>query len=493
MIEELWIYPPLASARMGSSPTPCGNFTWGPSDTSPGGTGKTTLVPLESLELDADGQTRAVRAGDELIFKDRDADGTWRFRPVCPYFELHGRWNVAGDVEEGPITPAVLAKFDLTTADVRWTIKLANLKAYQFTLDDADRVECMLELQGDTTARVALEAISPSGEPPRRLIPGGLSIPVGSVQLSKPTAEFPELRMRFHPPTGLVYGPSDLLERIAAHPQPGEWRAFDLPDRLILNPDAAWPNYVFGELLGSPAILDDFRKTPRGIHATFPGVRSQSLGLVDEVTDGIIICKIGDVQGRARVAVGPPDFAPDRRHPVSMQDGLADRVDRATIRAGLPMDELEELVRDIFERALETSDAMNKDTELDRLHGGRDAQERLRRANGDRDQPAVATIWPTRDEVASTAHRADALPVSFAGRRKHKRYVAVEYLRDRLREDPALLEKWIRRPRDGFQDFDRRMPPLMRGSHGGPMNVTQRQYEMLTAWVAALRTEGLIG
>ena len=74
------------------------------------------------------------------------------------------------------------------------------------------------------------------------------------------------------------------------------------------------------------------------------------------------------------------------------------------------MEELDDLVRDLFERALETSDAMNKDAELDRLHSVTQSNEtRLRRATGDRDQPAIATIWPTRDEYAPADHRADAL------------------------------------------------------------------------------------
>lgn len=492
MIDELWIVPPLASARLGSSTTPCSNFAWGPSDASPGGSGKTTLTPLESLELAANGEVSLVPASSELIFKDQDADGTWRFRPVCPYFELHGRWQDGGVVVDGAITEAVLAKFGLTLADVRWTVSVANLKAYQFTLADADRVDCHVELTGDNGTRTPLNASSTHGEASRRLIPDGVTVPVGAIQLSKPTGDFPELRLRFYPPAGLVYGPADLLARIAADPAPGEWAGFDLPGRLILNPDAAWPQYVFGAPVGSPAIPNDNRKVPSGIHALFIESTGQSLGLLDDITDGIITCSVGGQTANARVAVGPPDFAPDRRHPVSIQDGLADRVDRAAIRAGIPMDELDDLVRDVFERALETSDAMNKDAELDRLHGNRPLERRLRRAGADRDQPAIATIWPTKDEVAGTAHRADALPVSFAGQRKHRRYVAIEYLRDRLREDPALLEKWIRMPRDGFQDFDRRMPPLMRGSHGGPMNVTQRQYEMLTLWVAELRNQGLI-
>lgn len=492
MIEELWILPPLASARLGSSSIPCENFCWGPSDTSPGGSGKTTLVPLESLELTTDGEVTVIPASREIVFKDKAADGTWHFRPVCPFFEVHGCWLVDGKVEEGPITEAVLASAGLTLADVHWTVELANLKAYQFTLDDADRVECIVELSGDDTKRTPLLAASLKGEVSKRLIPDGVTIPVGEIQLSKPTPDFPELRLRFYPPAGLVYGPTDLIERIAKDPQPGEWQSFDLSGRLVLNPRATWPSYVFQTPVGSPAIPRDNRKVPSGIHALFESNR-QTLGLLDDVTDGIITCSIGGVRANARVAVGPPDFAPDRRHPVSFQDGLVDRIDRAAIRAGISLEELDDLVRDLFERALETSDAMNKDTELDRRMGSRRPEERLPRAGADRDQPAIATTWPTRDEIAPTAHRVDALPVSFAGRRKHRRYVAVEYLRDRLREDPELLQKWIRKPRDEFQDYDRRMPPFMRGSHGGPMNVTQRQYEMLTAWVAGLRSEGLIG
>lgn len=445
------------------------------------------------MELAADGAVAVVPRGNEVVFKDRDADGTWRFRPVCPFFEVHGRWLVDGQIEEGPITPEILARLSLSVADVRWRVRLANLKAYQFTLDDADRVECFVELTGDETRKIPLNATSERGEAQNRLLPDKVSIPVGAVQLAKPSSAFPELRLRFYPPAGLVYGPSDLVERIEADPQPGEWRGFNLPGRLILNPMSAWANYVFGDPVGSPAIPNDNRKVPSGIHALFSESTGQSLGLLDDTTDGVISCEIGNVEAMARVAVGPPDFAPDRRHPVSFQDGLVDRVDRAAIRAGLSLPELDELVRDLFERALETSDAMNKDTELDRLHGDRPAEQRLRRAGADRDQPAIATIWPTKNEVAPATHRVDALPVSFAGRRRHQRYVAIEYLRDRLREDPALLETWIRKPRDSFQDFDRRMPPLMRGSHGGPMNVTQRQYEMLTAWVRALRVEGLIG
>jgi hypothetical protein len=98
----------------------------------------------------------------------------------------------------------------------------------------------------------------------------------------------------------------------------------------------AWPNYVFGSSVGLPTIPDDNRKVPSGIHALFGESTGQSLGLLDDVTDGIINCSIGAKTASARIAVGPPDFQPGRRHPVSIQDGLVDRIDRAAIRPAFP-------------------------------------------------------------------------------------------------------------------------------------------------------------
>jgi len=52
---------------------------------------------------------------------------------------------------------------------------------------------------------------------------------------------------------------------------------------------------------------------------------------------------------------------------VSLQDGLADRMLRDEVRDdSIDDDELEAIVADIFERALETSDLMNKDAQNDR-------------------------------------------------------------------------------------------------------------------------------
>ena len=103
MLLSLQILPPLAFARVGRSPTPCPAFSWAPTDTSPGGTGKTSLEIEESFELDAAGTIKATRPNN-IDFKD--ADGA--FRPVCPFFELHGTWELGGTEHSGPITSQVL-------------------------------------------------------------------------------------------------------------------------------------------------------------------------------------------------------------------------------------------------------------------------------------------------------------------------------------------------------------------------------------------------
>ncbi|MGH3927234.1 MAG: hypothetical protein ACRDTT_30935, partial [Pseudonocardiaceae bacterium] len=126
MITRLLLYPPLAYGRLGPSPTPCDNYSWGPSDLSPRGTGKTTIRPEETLDVAPDG-TVTVRIPSEVQFKD--ADG---FRPVCPFFELHADWTTQDGTDSGPLTPDVLAAAGLDLADLRWKVTVAHLKAFHY-------------------------------------------------------------------------------------------------------------------------------------------------------------------------------------------------------------------------------------------------------------------------------------------------------------------------------------------------------------------------
>jgi len=213
MIKRIWLYPPLAFARVGSSPTPCENFYWGPDQLTPGGSARTRIVPAETLTVDDKGIVSAHEPKREIVFRDEHG-----FRPVCPFFELHAEWEKDGATEEGPVTPELLDQFGLSETDVNWQVDVVNLKAFHFTGSSGDRVEASVPVPGGCFTRQRLEGRSPEVEKP--LILAGKRIPMGSVQATRPDGDFPELRLRFTPPSGKVYAANNIHERLAALPQP---------------------------------------------------------------------------------------------------------------------------------------------------------------------------------------------------------------------------------------------------------------------------------
>lgn len=460
MIQRLWLYPPLAFARLGPSKTPCDSFCWGPNDTRPRGTGKTTIQPSETLSVAPDGSVTAS-VPDTIMFKD--ADG---FKPVCPFFELHGVWELDGQEQDGPVTPEVLAAFGLTAADLRWRVEVANLKPFHYTLRADDRVAASVDLSGDVTQVQALAATAPPGTA-QPLLPPGAQLPLGHVQLTRPTPGFPEFRLRFTPAAGVVYGPTNLPDRSSVFVLPAE--------RRILNPDAPWCGF---RLAG-----DDPRTNPGGLFASDD--EGVSLGLVDDVCDGLVHCWLPGVeQASARIVVGPPDYAPDRRPFTSLADGLADRVTRHEVADPAYVEDFaltSREVRDFFERVLETMDNVNVDAQNDRA---RLENASIARALGLQPETAADKAFPRLESLADRP-----LPLTEQGRQRHRRFVALEALEDLLRERPGLIQAWIREPLTGERYYDRRMPAVMRGSDRMPMHVTRRQYDLLVAWVRRLRRD----
>ncbi|MFI8104442.1 hypothetical protein [Streptomyces sp. NPDC086023] len=444
MIDKLWLQPPLAFARLGPSRTPCDNYRWGPSDLSPRGSGKTTVVPEPTLDLAADG-TLTERMPQKVRFKD--AEG---WRPVCPYFEVHGSWTVGGERRTGPVTEQVLAEFGLGLADVRWEVTVANLKPHHMTQAEGDRITARVAVRGDDHQRHRLDGVSPQTEP-QPLVPAGRSVPLGAVQVPAPDAALPELRLRFTPGAGVVYGPEGL-------PQPPNGRYRVPPERLFLNRNAEWPKFRMNST--------DPRTVPRGL---FAGAENsgQSVGLVDDVCDGLVTVTLpGGLSATARVVACPPVFSPDRRPFVSIADGLTDRVGRGEVRRPGYTDDPRTApeIRDLFERILETAGNVNLDAMND-LFG------------------ALAPVEPL-----------DGMPLGLtdSGRRRHRRLVALEMLEDLLRERPALITDRVREPSGDPRytdrsEFTEQMPPAMRAADGAALHLTHRQYDLLVAWARSLR------
>jgi hypothetical protein len=460
MIQKLWLYPPLAFARFGPSETPCDSFYWGPNDLRPRGTGKTIIQPAETLHVSVDG-TITSSMPTEIKFKD--AAG---FKPVCPFFELHGEWATEEGTVSGPITPQVLAKFGLTAHNLKWKVEVANLKPFHYTLVPGDRIVATIELTGDMTERQMLFGVSlPDTEQP--LVPLGEHLPLGSVQLTKSTDQFPEFRLRFTPAAGWVYGPTNLSQRS---------REFVLPpDHLILNAEAAWCRFV--------PVGDDFRTNPGGLYAADDN--GVSLGLVDDVCDGVIICSLNGVPAAlARIVVGPPTYASDRRPFTSLADGLTDRVRRHDVRDPAYVEDMEMTtfeVRDLMERIFETVGLINIDAQNDRA---RRENRAIAMEQGLPPNAAEDKAFPRMEPVLGRP-----LPLTEVGRQRHHRFVPMEVFEDILRERPDLVEKIIREPMTGDRYYDQRMPAVMRGSDRHPMHITRRQYDLLMAWVRRLRRD----
>jgi hypothetical protein len=502
MLKQIWLTPPLAFARVGGSPTPCAAFRWSANDLTPDGSGQTTLQLDETIELDVDGVPRDVTP-DRIIF--RDAKG---IRPVCPFFELNGKWTHGGREHSGPVTKRVLDQLSINLGDITWNVHCAQLKAFHYTYDDADRIDALLQLKGNDTQRHSLQGRSPV-KAKQPLVPKGANVPLGEVQLAQPTAEFPEFRLRFYAPAGLIYGPTNIKERIrkadfsiAAN---REWKRLLLPpERAILNPRSSWATFVLERSKLGPFLGLDARNYPAGLFAFLlvgpnaDNAESHALGVVDDVSDGVITCMVRSgkrtLSAIARVVVGPPDFGPTSRPPISLADGLADRTDRNAVRASSSwtLDELRDIVGDIFERAFETSDLVHKDYQNSRCHGENDGTlaDLGRTSSWDRED-VDKMLWKdiTADDAPVREGRASPFQLSEGGERKHRRYNAIEYLEMRFRENPDLFQTWIRKPLDPNPYFDTRMPALMRGSDTRPWHLTRRQWELVRLWIEKLTSE----
>lgn len=497
MLREIWLAPPLAFARVGPSSTPCPAFDWVPAVPSPHvPSTPTALRPAETLDVASNG-TITSRTPAELVL--RDAEG---IRPVCPFFELHGRWGEDGAECSGPITSAVLVKLGLSLADIEWIVHVANIKAFHYTYDEGDRIDARVRISGDDTRRHQLLGVSPS-DARTPLARDTAPLPMGAVHVCRADDAFPEVRLRFYAPAGHVYGPTDLklrVEELAASDnsqasENAEWQGFQLPDeQCILNPEAQWLTYDLDRYDLGPLGPGDVRNIPggllsSGVYGTPTALVRRAFGLVDDVGDGVIACRVGALMARARIVVGPPDFAPANRTVVSIAENLVDREDRAGPRSGeWSQEELGALAHDILERAFETSSQMNKDYQNFRSRRTNELTQRsLSWTSVYDDDQVSALLWPGPDRAQIADGRGAALELSAQGSRVHRRNATLEYLEDRFRESPELLDRWIRRPMDPNPFFDRRMPALMRGSDGRPLHLTRRQWEILHAWVRSLR------
>jgi len=305
------------------------------------------LLPAETLIVDPTTGAITGKVGPNGVDTIRFRDDEGRIKPVCPFFEVWAQFVTDGDLL--PLTQEHLAQLGLSPTDVRWSVAAANLKPFRRTGDPNDRVLAAMAPFADHDAKPLVGECA-NFKP-------GKSIKFGSVRYIQPTAEFPQIRARFTPAAGKVFGPrsadpltnDDVYGGYTSEPSPvGGFRG-------------AWDRYWIGKP-GLPPVT-----APGDIfQGEEVGDTKLSNGYFDDTCDGILSVSISlggkSLEAHARFASAVPDFAPDSLPVRSIADDIEQMAlgpDVPKPRSDLEKAELLADVQDILRRGMETVQQMN--------------------------------------------------------------------------------------------------------------------------------------
>jgi len=541
-ILDVQFRPPLAFARLGGSATPLENFEWR-DDPTIHGAARTVIEPAVTLEVAPDGSALPYRP---LLLKFRDGEA---LRPVAPFFELWARTVfsaddlknaaiTAGAIQAGirpepqqpvlvPLTSVLLESAGGSAAGILYTVHVANRKAARRTGDPANSFEAFVQVSGDDYGRRELLAITlprPNQEP---LVLPGHPIPLGWFQVVRAVrsiavgVDLDVLRVRFTPGRGEVYGPPSAIE--ARDEATGRLFRIVPPANRILNEKASWLRYDASyTTYQNPEPSDTYDGSDQDDEVCW--------GVVDDTCDGTIEAEVV-IAGRrllavCRVATGPPDYAPDRRHFLSLADDLADRdrepLSEDEIRRTAPQTLAE--VADLFQRVFETAGLINLDGNrsraLDEDQSILDAPDRRRgqlpytdaRSMTAEDRPYSSVKV---DALIPPPDAAEPLPYSKLVPLAHESLAQTDELLDFLSTHPHRVGVLLRPPFGAFAELeesvasgdmpnpelrdprlerdlahDMRMPPYMRDEIPGALSLTRRQYLEVMRYVAVLADRG---
>jgi hypothetical protein len=322
-IVEIRILPPLAIGRLGSSATPLENYTMEIANP----VGYRSLVPASTLVVDPVTGT-VLSATEQASVSFRDAEGN--IKPVCPFLEVWMLLDGANTLT--PLTLQALKSLDADETSVSWSVEVGNVKAFRRTGDPNDKITASVAAFNDHGIKT-LAGLCANFKPRK-------SLPFGSVRYLKPTAAFPQIRLRFTPASGKVYGPR------AGDP--------NIADDVYDATRGSWAKFSDNE--SNPPSSRPPSTEPGGIYANVGGV---SRGYLDDECDGMVQVQV-TLKGKtltavARITCGPPNFAPDGLPIRTVADELEQIELGPSVSGPVPMAEVGSIVR----RALETVRLMN--------------------------------------------------------------------------------------------------------------------------------------
>jgi hypothetical protein len=432
VIRELRVLPPLAIARFGAAATPLDNYEAMVDPERP--LGYRVLQPAQTLEVDIDsGEIVRSFVPERLSFTDNG-----KVRPVAPFLEV---WALTDGGQLEPLTTELLAGEGASSTDLRWRVQVANHKVFRRTGDERDKVDADSGEFSDHT---------------RRPLAGGCvnfwrgrTIPFGHVQYIRPTQAHPEIRLRFTPAAGFVYGASSApppegpptdpnLQAIVYDASPGRGRWLNYRDA---GPATTAPGFIYAQ-----------------------DAERRSLGYLDDGCDGLVrvMLTVGDqtLSAYGRVGAGPPTYAPDALPVRTVADELEQALFGPTVSSAEATPETAlERVEEIIRRAFETIRLMNTAAMNSSGMVFHDA------GRGRRQDPIMA---PSLVDTIALENLHQSLLVA-------------------LRSGTAPWFADVLRDYDEIGDLSdrgrRKMPAMMRGADGQHLTLTRRQIDLIRTLV----------
>ena len=445
-IRTLRILPPLAIGRVGSAEEPMDNYTLADPDPSePLGYRTIQAAPTFRVNRD-DGSIESAETPPTIVFKEGG-----KIRPVAPFLEVFA--DTGNELRA------------LTAADVErvsWSVEVKNRKVVRRTGDDLDVVSASVvfddheshELQGRCEHFVADKFVS-----------------FGHVRYIRPNHDFPQIRLRFTPAKGLIYGPVgggrhgfkiDEERQVYDPSTGGIWVGFDAAkmEKLKGFYNETVPPSLFAINPPAPSWLFDNKAISRGY--------------LDDVCDGFVSVTVVLKGGRAlppakaRIVAAPPALAPDSMFVRTLADDLDQVVNGPTVRLGdEPASVTQARALDIVRRAYETVRFMNVVV----MNG-----------NDYRGRPALSLDSMPQEEAADTERAirpvmAPATVDTFAIMTLHQQaYAAIQS------GAAPWFVRLLRQP-DEAADFTdrgrRKMPALMCGADNNYLALTWRQIDTI--------------
>jgi hypothetical protein len=350
-IKQLRILPPFAIGRLGSASEPMDNYTFdldlNPSDPL----GYRELKAQPTLIVDENsGEIKEQRIPPRLEFKHGG-----RIRPVAPFLEVYAITDTDETLQ--PLTTALLKEHELNEHSISWRVTVSNRKIARRTDDEADLVRAQTKWFSDhhchTLAGKCANFISPEA-----------SVNFGRVRFIRPNQNYPEIRLRFTPAEGLIYGPSPSGDDASSQETDPDLYQID-EDRAIYDGKKPW----FG--LGSPENPTKNQTLPPSLFAINPPAPSWlfdnvaiSRGYFDDACDGFVEVQLTLKDGRtlaakARICAAPPAMAPDSLFVRTLADDLEQVINGPDVAPNEDPEVTRKRALDIIRRAYETVRFMN--------------------------------------------------------------------------------------------------------------------------------------